>query len=261
MGRIVRTVTAILLLVVVTPVQSSTADWTVTRIVGTVWVTTPGGEASLVTEGHVVPPGWALATGSGSRVMLVRGDDVLSLGENTIVAALGDVGQTTVAQYQGTVTYDVDHRPNRVFTVQTPVLAAVVKGTTFDVTVWSDESRVNLTEGSVEVTALTSGISTTLAPGQSAAVRTEVPGVLVTAASGVNSLAGTLPGGLEANTVVDAVEDVVETVVGVVGEAVQDIGGVLDDVEGGLGDVVDGLLGDDSGAGGLLGGITGGLGL
>ena len=73
----------------------------------------------------------------------------------------------------GKAFFDVDKRPGQEFEVQTPYLAAIVKGTTFSVSVTGQRSRVNVAEGRVGVTALGNGQSVILGPGQSARVTTQ----------------------------------------------------------------------------------------
>ncbi|MBT3929943.1 MAG: FecR domain-containing protein, partial [Rhodospirillaceae bacterium] len=73
----------------------------------------------------------------------------------------------------GKAFFDVDKRPGQDFEVQTPYLAAIVKGTSFSVSVTDQRSRVNVAEGRVGVTALGIGQSVVVGPGQSARVTTQ----------------------------------------------------------------------------------------
>ncbi len=60
-------------------------------------------------------------------------------------------------QTHGTVSADVDKRRKRHFSIQTPYLAAVVKGTEFDVEIKRKQTRVSVTEGLVGVVDVDTG--------------------------------------------------------------------------------------------------------
>ena len=68
------------------------------------------------------------------------------------------------------VTFDVDRQNVRHFAVETPYLAAVVKGTHFTVRVGGKGAAVMVARGLVGVTDLATGESADVPPGQSAAV-------------------------------------------------------------------------------------------
>jgi FecR protein len=67
------------------------------------------------------------------------------------------------------------------FIVDTPMLAAVVKGTTFTVVVDKDRSAVQVIEGAVEVAALDGGMSQLVAGGRSVFIDHDNPKVLMDA--------------------------------------------------------------------------------
>jgi hypothetical protein len=60
-------------------------------------------------------------------------------------------GMTRVLQNMGSVLFQVDHRQSPHFSVETPLLAAIVKGTIFEVTVGANDTLVSVTDGLVQV--------------------------------------------------------------------------------------------------------------
>ena len=105
-------------------------------------------------RGQSVATGETVETGRNGRVVLVRGRDY-------IVVAAGSrlrVGEPSKAstlpqiiQIIGKAAYAIDKRLNPDFEVKTPNLAAIVKGTKFDVTVTPEGCAVSVREGRVEV--------------------------------------------------------------------------------------------------------------
>jgi CHASE2 domain-containing sensor protein len=134
--------------------------WKVTKWSGAVTWTTAAGQIAKSLDGAVIGPGDRLATGANGRVMMVRGQDTLVMSENSsLQVPLAEMtGSTpTIVQIRGRVSYDVDPRPVQHFIVETPHLAAVVKGTQFLVSAEATASTVRVTRGLVEVADLRSG--------------------------------------------------------------------------------------------------------
>ncbi len=87
------------------------------------------------------------------------------------IPAGGDDGvRTKIVQAMGSLLFKVEKRANQHFEVETPYLAAVVKGTTFTVSVDGETSAVHVVEGAVEVTALATGQVGLVKPGYTAVV-------------------------------------------------------------------------------------------
>jgi hypothetical protein len=150
------------LLVVAFPVlaQGQDRSWRVVKWSGDVTITAPDGNAVPLGDGALVHPGGKLATGPGSRAMLARGADTVVVSESTAIEIPVDEteGSTpTLLQSTGESTFDVESKPVQHFIVETPHLAAVVKGTQFVVQVRPFQSRVDVTRGIVEVSDLRSG--------------------------------------------------------------------------------------------------------
>ena len=146
------------------------AEWVITRISGTVYLLAPGIQAHRARKGMALHKGHTIATRKGARAVLQRGNDSITVGPNTEFALSqyrSNDSQTTLLQRKGTIDVDVETRGRPFFRVETPYLAAVVKGTRFSVTVTGNESQVSVQRGVVGVQDLASGQQSDLRAGQS----------------------------------------------------------------------------------------------
>ena len=75
---------------------------------------------------------------------------------------------TTIVQQAGSILLEVEKRNVKHFEVETPYLAAVVKGTQFRVTVNAGSTSVDVLRGQVEVADFKSGQIAQVMPGQHA---------------------------------------------------------------------------------------------
>jgi FecR protein len=75
---------------------------------------------------------------------------------------------TTILQQAGSILLEVEKRNVKHFEVETPYLAAVVKGTHFSVTVNAASTSVNVERGQVEVSDFKTGQIAQILPGQTA---------------------------------------------------------------------------------------------
>ncbi|XHC11467.1 FecR family protein [Labrenzia sp. ac12] len=142
----------------------------ITRISGTVYLVAPGIQAHRARKGMALHKGHTIATRKGARAVLQRGNDSITVGPNTEFALSqyrSNDSQTTLLQRKGTIDVDVETRGRPFFRVETPYLAAVVKGTRFSVTVTGNESQVSVQRGVVGVQDLASGQQSDLRAGQS----------------------------------------------------------------------------------------------
>ena len=147
------------------------APWIVQRSNGLVSITGAGAQpislgASEISNGATV------TTGKTGRVLLSRGEELMAIGPNSVVRIPGDniFGFTKIMQTAGAVTFDVEKRKVRHFSVATPYMAAVVKGTRFTVTVTATGAKVSVNRGLVGVRNFSNGQSIDVAPGQTAGV-------------------------------------------------------------------------------------------
>jgi hypothetical protein len=154
----------------VSVLPTSAEDWIASRLQGNVELFV-GGQWKPLMRGDTVFDTSKIRTESSGRVELSRGEEIISLGGNTeIVINQADAQRMTrIVQVWGTVSVEAEKRNVQHFSVQTPVLAALVKGTQFTVTYRNGVTRVAVDEGVVEVLDLATNSSVDLRPGQSAA--------------------------------------------------------------------------------------------
>ncbi len=141
--------------------------WTISESTGQVSVTRAG-ISKVALKGGALAFGDIIATGAKSRAILVRGEEylVVSPGSRLKIAAPERDGLVTqIIEEAGTVLFKIKKKMTPHFGVQTPYLAAVVKGTTFSVTVTDKGASVQVTEGAVEVGTLDGGVSDLVKPG------------------------------------------------------------------------------------------------
>jgi hypothetical protein len=163
------------MLVIVYSASQATAEevWRVSKSSGEVAVTSPGGEQAPLIAGAMLKPGDNVRTGQNGRVLLMRGEESILVSPNSsigIPAVKKDGLQTTIIQQSGSILLEVEKKNVQHFQVETPYLAAVVKGTQFRVTVGNKESRVDVLRGQVEVADFKTGQFAMVAPGQAAQV-------------------------------------------------------------------------------------------
>lgn len=118
--------------------------------------------------GQKLRAGDVIRTGSRGRAVVTRGDQYMVVAANSHIKLANpetDGVLTQVFNYLGNVLFKVDKRKTKHFGVETPYMAAVVKGTTFNVTVGAEGSTVQVTEGAVEVATLDGGAVELLRPG------------------------------------------------------------------------------------------------
>jgi FecR protein len=123
-------------------------------------------------------------------VLLTRGAETMLVSANSVVGLptqqQGGMS-TTILQQAGTILLEVEKRNVKHFQVETPYLAAVVKGTQFRVTVDKGDSRVDVLRGQVEVVDFKTGQYTQVFPDQSARVSGQGGGGLSLSGSGTLS--------------------------------------------------------------------------
>ncbi len=145
--------------------------WSVERVSGRVMVQTRTGETFAVKRGMTVRKGWKIKTGGG-RVVIKRGEETFVVSPNSVVTLEPKgvlIKRMVVYQDRGQVDVDVKRRWYRHFKVETPFLAAVVKGTQFRVKVGNRTASVNVGRGVVGVHDFASGDRADVGAGQAAA--------------------------------------------------------------------------------------------
>jgi len=145
--------------------------WTVSKSSGEVWLAGSGVQQASLKQEDVLKPGDTVRTGRNGRVLLKRGEEMIMLAPNSVVgipAEKKDGLATTIVQKAGSILLDVEKRNVKHFEVETPYLAAVVKGTQFRVTVNAGKTTVDVIRGQVEVADFKSGQIAQVMAGQHA---------------------------------------------------------------------------------------------
>lgn len=149
-------------------------DWLADKLRGPVlqWVDK---QWQPLERGMVVPDSRVIRTLATGHVTFTRGGETVELGPNTQIQIFDKGGAkpfTTVKEAMGTVSIEAQVRNVQHFAVETPYLAAVVKGTRFTVASGKTGSRVEVRRGHVEVDNAGDKSRVLLAVGQSAVVDT-----------------------------------------------------------------------------------------
>jgi hypothetical protein len=147
------------------------ADWRISQMSGDVSVKAGAVKLASLSAGGTLKAGAVVVTGANGRVLLVRGQQTMIVSPGSAVSLPADAsGFTRILERTGTIEYDVDHKAVQHFAVQTPYLAAVVKGTRFQVKVYKGGASVSVIRGRVEVMDLKTGQRVDVLPGQRAVV-------------------------------------------------------------------------------------------
>ena len=156
--------------------SAQAAAWRLVEVNGTVRITVPGAEAAPARLNQTVPTGSSITTTLGARASLDNGLQQIVVGPNSRMTVAPDAGGfTRVMQDLGAVMFKVDKQKSPHFRVDTPLLAAIVKGTTFTVVVGPMSDSVNVAEGLVEVRSNGSDIGSDVGAGSSGAVSRDAP--------------------------------------------------------------------------------------
>ncbi len=145
--------------------------WSVRKASGDVWIATDGAQQVSLKQEETLKAGDTIRTGRNGRVLLVRGEETILISPNSVVGvpvAKTEGLSTTIVQQAGSILLEVEKRNVKHFEVETPYLAAVVKGTHFSVTVNADSTKVGVLRGQVEVSDFRTGQIAQVMPGQTA---------------------------------------------------------------------------------------------
>jgi hypothetical protein len=145
--------------------------WSVSKSTGEVWITATGAQPASLKQEDALKPGDIIRTGRNGRVLLVRGEETILIAPNSVIGVPSEAKDgmsTTIQQQAGSILLEVEKRNVKHFEVETPYLAAVVKGTQFSVTIDGASTRVAVNRGQVEVADFKSGQIAQVLPGQAA---------------------------------------------------------------------------------------------
>jgi FecR protein len=171
-GGVSRILTAVFVLAAAPGVAAAEDTvWRVSKSSGEVWMMTSGAQQASLTQEELLKPGDTIRTGHNGRVLLVRGEETILVSPNSVIGLpteKKDGLSTTILQQAGSVLLEVEKRNVKHFEVETPYLAAVVKGTQFRVSVNATSTSVDVLRGQVEVADFKSGQIAQVMPGQHA---------------------------------------------------------------------------------------------
>ncbi|MFA5964364.1 MAG: FecR family protein, partial [Sphingomonas sp.] len=161
-------------LLITTSAFAQTGPWMISEANGQVVVRDGSGEHAA-TRGMTVSPGSTVLTGAGGRAVIVRDRDFVTISANARMrvpapAATASPGLFQLIQEWGNAVFRIEHRPTPHFGVQAPYLAAVVKGTTFSITVAREGTSLQVIEGAVEAATSDGGAHELVRPGTVATV-------------------------------------------------------------------------------------------
>jgi hypothetical protein len=147
------------------------AAWRVSKSSGDVWMGTTGVQPVSLKQEDALKPGDTIRTGRNGRVLLVRGEETILVSPNSVIGLPSEKKEglsTTIVQQAGSILLEVEKRNVKHFEVETPYLAAVVKGTQFRVSVNAAGTSVDVVKGQVEVADFRTGQIAQVMPGQQA---------------------------------------------------------------------------------------------
>jgi hypothetical protein len=171
--------------------RAQESEWTLLETTGSVVVHQSTATVRNVSLRETIAPGATLTTGGDGRAVLGRGAQNITIGPNArIVMPAADAGGITrFVQELGTALFNVDKREVEHFEVDTPLIAAVVKGTTFTVSAGAESHAVHVFEGLVQVTPRFGGAVISVPAGQTAIVTLSNPTIIELVASDMDTAA------------------------------------------------------------------------
>src|SRR6195952_2695277 len=164
-------VAAFVLATATTAFAADDGAWTVDKSSGEVWLTSSGAQPASLKQEELLKPGDTIRTGRNGRVLLRRGEETMMVSPNSVVGVPAEKKEglsTTIVQQAGSILLEVEKRNVKHFEVETPYLAAVVKGTQFRVSVTAASTHVDVIRGQVEVADFKTGQIARVMPGQHA---------------------------------------------------------------------------------------------
>ena len=197
-----RFITAVLASVLAMPLLTAgawAAGWSIERMSGDVQI--HNGESWIrLDAGRQLVAGDSIWTGRNGRILLRNDQGSVLLAPESLVKIPAQAlpnNFSVLFQTHGTVSAEVDKRRSQHFSIQTPYLAAVVKGTEFDVETGRKSTSVSVSEGLVGVVDPQTG-ETVDVPAGSAVSATASGGLgqaVAAAASGGSSASTNSAGG------------------------------------------------------------------
>ena len=155
-----------------TAALAQSKNWLISEAKGSVLIIDSRGERPAA-NGQAVSAGAMVRTQARSSAVLVRGREFVTLRQNAQIR-IPDAARSRsiiqVIQDYGSALFNIGKQADPHFGVQTPYLAAVVKGTTFIIAVGADGATLQVTEGAVEASTADGGARDLVLPGAVAMV-------------------------------------------------------------------------------------------
>ena len=154
--------------------------WNVERVQGSAWIQ-DGSRRVALQIGQSVRMGVQVVTTANGRVKLSGPYGTMMVGPNSSLEMRPGLSglKMTAVQRVGVVEFDLRKLQRPYFSVETPAMAAVVKGTRFLVAVSGWRSDIGVRQGVVQVQDLRSGQNATLEAGERAVTPERRSGLLV----------------------------------------------------------------------------------
>ena len=170
MRALPRTIAALFVLLA-SAVVAQAQEWVAAQVAQPAHYTLDAQTWTEIAPGLAIPNSAWVQTGRRGRVILQRGAETIQFRPSTVAAIVSRAGGLTdVRQKTGSLLLDLETRATRHATVETPFLAAVVKGTRFEVGVSRRGATLRVEQGLVEATHLARGEQVDVRPGQSVEV-------------------------------------------------------------------------------------------
>jgi hypothetical protein len=179
----------------IAPAHAATKSWLMSEASGQV-VVENGQESRMAARGMTLQPGDVVATGASGRAIIVRGGEYIMISPKSRIRITKpqETGAITqIFQQFGSALFKIEKKETPHFGVKTPYLAAVVKGTTFTVTVTDTGATLQVTEGRVEVSTLDGGASDMIVPGRIARIDGNDKNLLKVLGDGEREIRSPLP--------------------------------------------------------------------
>lgn len=162
-----------LAILIATSLSAAAADWVVSKVNQPAHYSTNNQTWHDLSIGAAIPTQSWIRTGERGMLLLGRDAESILLKPGTLVrieAEFDGRAGTSLSQRSGAILLDIETRDEPHTRVRTPFLAAVVKGTKFEVRVGKWDAELDVQRGVVEVTHIRRGERIELGAGQSARV-------------------------------------------------------------------------------------------
>lgn len=157
----------------------SSSGWTLVQNVGDVAISGGLFQTVSLPNDVTLPEGAVITTGRSGRAVLRRGGEhIIVQPETRLKLERAEPGITRMTQSSGSAFYEITKKSAPHFQVDTPWLAAVVKGTTFSIDVTDGTAALHVTEGTVEVSNPARTTVTLVTAGAEARIDEATPGAI-----------------------------------------------------------------------------------